>query len=261
MADNEESQLVPYEAQPCLAANRVVVLAPHPDDEVFGCGGCAAAHVDAGAYVQALVLTDGSGAGEPDIREAESKAAAQVLGTAEPLFWRQIDRQLQADEPLVRRLMDHIAQHDVQLMYAPSPWEIHPDHRAAALLALRAFKKLAHQSRNGAPQLAFFEVGAPLNPNRLIDITAQWSRKQEAMACFASQLARQDYRRHIGALNAFRTYTLQPEVEVAEALFVPTEAQAHHLLVLSEQGLHPREMVWRSKPLSRLRRWLTGIGG
>jgi len=43
------------------AARRVLVLAPHPDDEVFGCGGCIARYAEAGADVRVLVLSDGGG--------------------------------------------------------------------------------------------------------------------------------------------------------------------------------------------------------
>src|SRR5262249_22255086 len=38
---------------------KVVVLAPHMDDEIIGCGGTVARHVDAGADVTVIYLTDG----------------------------------------------------------------------------------------------------------------------------------------------------------------------------------------------------------
>ena len=44
---------------------RVMVFAPHPDDETIGCGGSAALYGQAGIPVQALVMTDGSLWGEP----------------------------------------------------------------------------------------------------------------------------------------------------------------------------------------------------
>ena len=50
--------------QPLLAPDHLVrgkalVLAPHPDDEVIGCGGAILAHNDAGAEVVVALITDG----------------------------------------------------------------------------------------------------------------------------------------------------------------------------------------------------------
>ena len=65
----------------------------------------------------------------------------------------------------------------------------------------------------------FYEVGTPLAPNFLLDITPVWVSKQQAMQCFESQQVVQDYARHIEGLNAFRTYTLNADVKYAEAFF------------------------------------------
>ena len=66
----------------------------------------------------------------------------------------------------------------------------------------------------------FYEVGTPLVPNFLLDITPVWTSKKQAMQCFGSQQAAQDYARHIEGLNAFRTYTLDAEVKYAEGFFL-----------------------------------------
>jgi len=199
-----------------LPAQAVLVLAPHPDDEVFGCGGAVAGHVHAGVPVQVVILTDGAGGfGDAATRALESRAAAKVLGYGEPEFWGLPDRGLHYAEALVQRLLKAILSVGVDLVYAPSPWEVHPDHRQTALLASEAVQ------RAGAPvRLAFYEVGAPLRPNVLIDITAVLPAKETAMRCFASQLVQQDYVRKIGALNQYRTYTLAREVLAAEAYWV-----------------------------------------
>ena len=76
-----ESDLVPYSACAVLPARSVLVLAPHPDDEVFACGGAIMRHVGAGVPVSVLVLTDGALYGDASVRQLESRAAAKVLGT------------------------------------------------------------------------------------------------------------------------------------------------------------------------------------
>ena len=56
-----EQQLISYESLAGLTGQRFLVLAPHPDDEVFGCGGTLARLCARGAFVQAVVFTDGAG--------------------------------------------------------------------------------------------------------------------------------------------------------------------------------------------------------
>lgn len=214
-----ESQFIPYQALPVLPAQSVLVLAPHADDEVFGCGGALAAHVAAGIPVRVVVLTDGMAGGDaPSVvaeREAESRAAAAVLGYPAPEFWRLPDRGLGYGEWLVERLLTAIHETGADLVYAPSCFEIHPDHRALSMAAVEAVRRAGAGTR-----LAMYEVGVPLRPDTLVDITPYLPAKQEAMACFASQLARQRYDEQIASLNRYRAYTLPPAVQAAEAFAV-----------------------------------------
>ena len=218
-----EQQLVPYEALLFVPATHALVLAPHPDDEVFGCGGAIAACVVAGVPVDVLILTDGAGQGQAEIRQAESRAAAAVLGYGELVFWGLPDRELRPDQTLLARLVAHIVALDADLLYAPSPWEVHPDHRHTAQLAIQA-------ARETGVRIAFYEVGSPLRPNLLLDITAHAEVKLRAMRCFGSQLACQAYDHQIEALNQYRCYTLPPAVASAEAYLMLTPAELSMLL-------------------------------
>lgn len=207
-------------------ARSVLVLAPHPDDEVFGCGGSAALYARAGASVQPHILTDGGGHlsgvqrdAAVALRREESRRAAKILGTAAPAFGTWLDRQLWAADDLSVHLGELIRASAADVVFAPSPWEVHPDHRAAAWAALRAVNAL-YLAQGAAPVLAFYEVGAPLRPNHLVDISTVADTKRQAMATFESQLAQQRYDVHIAALNTFRTYTVAGAVTAVEALIV-----------------------------------------
>ncbi|HXH03527.1 MAG TPA: glycosyltransferase [Candidatus Competibacteraceae bacterium] len=214
-----EQQLIPYQAVTCLGPGPALVLAPHPDDEVFGCGGAIMHHVAAGEAVRVIIVTAGDfGASDSDSpayvrqRREESRAAAAILGYGEPEFWGLPDRGLLYGEALVQRIVAAARDSGARLIYAPSLQEVHPDHRALAMAAVEAVRRLG-----GGVALALYEVGVPQWPNRLLDISDCLERKRRAMACFTSQLARQRYDRHIEALNRFRTYTLPGAVEAAEA--------------------------------------------
>ena len=240
-----ENQRIPYQAStlPVAGARGVLIVAPHPDDEVFGCGGCAALYSRAGVPVQALILTDGGlgGVAPPgrsivDARQAEARAAARLLGCRPPIFDTFADRALAATDALARRLADQVRASQADVLMAPSPWEVHPDHRAAAMAAIDAIGLLGP-----GHSLVQYEVGAPLLPNVLLDITPVWKLKQQAMICFASQLAVQGYDRHVTGLNVFRTYTLPPAVVAAEGLRVatPEEARSDPFGLVFQGNPHP----------------------
>lgn len=215
-----EDRVVPYDSVRSLGRGPVLVLAPHADDEVFGCGGAILRHVEAEDLVRVVIATDGGG-GLPitvdadtyiDQRRTESRKAGRSLGYGEPEFWDFPDRSLQYGEVLVQRVIAAIREMEARMVYAPSVLEMHPDHRALGMVALEAVRRVG-----GECWLAMYEIGVPLRPNRLLDITDLRGRKNAAMMMFGSQLAQRDYVGHVEALNRFRAYTLPPEVKSAEA--------------------------------------------
>jgi LmbE family N-acetylglucosaminyl deacetylase len=217
-----EHQLTPYQATSLDALRSLLVLAPHPDDEVFGCGGLLALATELGKQLKVVVLTDGGKAGDLAVREAESRAAAHALGGASLCdaleFWRLPDRGLKPDEALQQRIGACIDASGAEWVLAPSPFEVHPDHRAVCFATVEAISDRVRAGRD--LQLAFCEIGVPLLANALIDITPVAERKARAMRCFPSQLAWQAYDTQIEALNRYRAYTLGPNVTHAEALWL-----------------------------------------
>jgi LmbE family N-acetylglucosaminyl deacetylase len=238
-----ERDRIPYEASrlPVARATRVLVVAPHPDDEVFGFGGCAALYAGERVPVQALILTDGGTWGVPpegasivEARRREAMRAAQLLGCEQPVFGPYADRELASAPALAEFIVAQARAAGADVIAAPSPWEVHPDHFATAMAAVAAVARLG-----AGCTLVQYEVGAALQPNVLVDITSVWTRKQAAMACFESQLALQRYDRHVMALNVQRTYTLPASVDAAEGVRVATAAQAQ---------ADPFGLVYRGKP-------------
>lgn len=224
-----EQDSIPFAAVSTLGPGKALVFAPHPDDEVFGCGGAIMRHLEAGDPVKVVVVTDGGFRGEGlepdpgdvDVRRAESTAAAAILGCDPPEFWGLPDRGLEYAEPLVRRILETIGKFGADLVYAPSLREMHPDHVALGLAVAEAVRR-----NGGSSQLVLYEIGVPLAPNRLLDITSLAARKRVAMECFVSQLRVQNYVEHVSALNRFRSYTLPPSVASAEAFYVAGDASS-----------------------------------
>ena len=220
-----ESFFIPYNATTILPPGNVLVLAPHPDDEVFGCGGAIMQHVAQNNDVSVIIITDGSAAANhPDEqsrlnyikrRQQESQQAAQILGYNNPEFWGIADRSLAYNEELVQRIFNLIQEKQIAQVYAPSIMEVHPDHYALAKIAVEVVRRCGK-----SVNLAMYEVGVPLHPNQLLDITSLIEGKQKAIASFTSQLDILDYSHQLQSLNGYRSYTLPADVKVAEAYYV-----------------------------------------
>ncbi|MFG6668621.1 PIG-L deacetylase family protein [Halomonas sp. HNIBRBA4712] len=232
-----EAWYVPYAPAP-LEGTRVLVLAPHPDDEVFGCGGALAQLAAKGAGIRVVIATQGPHAA---LRLAESTRAAEVLGYPAPINWEFSDRGLEhACAALADKLLDEIETFKPDLLLAPSNAEMHPDHRAACNAALEASKRYVERT-NSSLSIALYEIGVPLPANQLVDISNEAELKARAMQCFPSQLAEQRYAEQIDGLNRYRSYTLGLSVSRTEAYHVLDAANGGDIELPSVQD----QALWR----------------
>jgi len=202
---------------PQVPPARVLVLAPHADDEVLASGGLIQVHVDRGEAVRVVYLTDGSRGGfrtEKDeayvaLRESEARAGLEVLGVRDCAFLRHPDRGLGSADELPDQIATELATFRPDAVLVPSPFEIHPDHLAAGM-ALAAALDLVRAREGGAgldPRILLVEIGAPHLANWILDISGGelMDRKVRALACHASQLADADFEDKMRALNRYRT--------------------------------------------------------
>lgn len=221
---------------PVADYRRLMVLAPHPDDEIYGCGGLILLARAAGAEVTALVLTDGgaasAGADLATRRREESGKAAELLGH-DVAFLDFPDRALRLDAALIAALETWAERLAPDLVLAPSLTDPHPDHQAVALAAIRLLGRFPHRA-----DLAFYETNGGLtHVTHLLDITPVSARKDAAMAAFATQEAEQPYRSRIGARDHYRAFSLGPQAQAAEAYcLAPLRAQGFAALL---PGLDP----------------------
>jgi len=214
-----EASLIPFHSTD-LTGKRVLVLAPHPDDETIGCGGALALHTKAGDPVKVVFLTNGARGDTSgnmvreeyvELRQSEAVEACALLEITDIEFWPYEDRFLAGSRGALRRMIDLIESFRPELVYAPSPLEFHPDHRAACFLLCDAIGTCDPDF-----QVAFYEVGQPLRVNLLIDITSVLSQKEEAMNVYRSQLRERPYKDISVALNRYRSMTLPEGATHAE---------------------------------------------
>lgn len=132
-----------------------MAIVAHPDDIEFSCSGTLARWAQAGARISYVLCTSGDvGIDEPgmtrqhatEIREAEQRAAADVIGACEVIYLREPDGLLQATLDLRKKLVREIRRFrpevvvtgDPTIVWAGNDYINHPDHRAAATAALDA---------------------------------------------------------------------------------------------------------------------------
>ena len=203
---------------------RIVVLAPHMDDEVIGCGGSIARHIQCGSPVTVVFLTDGRRggksegapeqlAGVAETRKNEARLALGELGVTQVVYLDAEDGQLSATPELAAALRRALQVAKPDIVYLPFFLEEHPDHRAASSLLAEAVRGTRLDFRCHG-----YEVWTPLFPNCLVKIDVAIEAKRRALAHYQSQLAEADYLHTALGLNAYRSSALlDPDCRFAEA--------------------------------------------
>lgn len=174
-----------------LAPERILVLAPHPDDEIIGPGGTLVGYLLAGSHVTVAYLTDGGGAeGDPSLvrtRRREAERVGAFLGF-EQLFWDHPDTRLDpglAEDDLIALLEESLP----DSIYLPSYFEHHVDHYAANALLARALGRIETQAT-----VYGYEVWDPLKASSLVvDVTSWLETKLKAVALYETPMEYTDF--------------------------------------------------------------------
>ncbi|MDQ8164725.1 MAG: PIG-L family deacetylase [Gemmatimonadota bacterium] len=199
---------------------RILVVAPHPDDETLGAGGTIAKFVEQGHEVSVLVVSGhlppvySRDDYETTVREAEKAFA--VLGVAGSRFL-EIPATMVGEQPVgvlngkVATMVKEIAPH---IVLCPFP-DRHIDHRVVFESVMVATRPVA--AGRGIEMLAAYETlsethwNAPhmepnFVPNWVVDITAQIGRKIDALTCYESQIPAFPGARSVDAAKALAVF-------------------------------------------------------
>lgn len=176
---------------------RVLVIAPHPDDEVAGCGGTMLLHRAAGDELAVLHVTDGrrsralglDPAAMAARRHAEAEASVALVGASRWEWLGLPEGDWRAPElalPL-ERLLDALVP---DVVYVPSCVDFHPEHRAVARVAARCLASAAGRRTGRSIAVRAYEVQVPLTDiliNLVAPIAVVSSGVHAAAAAYGSQ--------------------------------------------------------------------------
>jgi N-acetylglucosamine malate deacetylase 1 len=173
----------------------VLAIAAHPDDVELTCAGTLLALAARGRRFGIVDLTSGEMGtrGDAAVRAREAKHAAEVLGATFRETLGLGDGGLATDRDAELAVIDVIRRERPRLVMTSYPEDRHPDHaRAGRLVADAAFyaglRKLetAHPAHR-PQQTIFFSTAWFHEPNLLVDVTAVWPKRRDAILAFASQ--------------------------------------------------------------------------
>lgn len=206
------------QVDPKLNYHSVLILAPHPDDDVFGCGGTLKKLSQSGSKITVAYFCDGSGGvlegrdeqGEVkridknliEIRKAEAKKSAEDLGIDEQVFFGYKDGKLAlrpgSGQAASKALDSLIKRVNPDIIFTPSFLDNHPDHRATNEILINCSVCLA------TTPIWAYEVWTPIFVNRIININSVIEEKKKAMLEQKSQLKSRAYDKVILGLNQYR---------------------------------------------------------
>ena len=181
--------------------DRILIVAPHQDDETIGCGGIMLRY---GKQCDVWVVTDGQmdhEAGLTDaefanIRNEESKKAAEIAGVRNVIF-SNIPNGMTANHFSSLKSFD-LKQYSC--IFIPNRNEEHKEHRAVN----EAVRRMVRRQHIRA-QVFEYEVWAPLPyPNTFLDISDVYVEKDKMISCYESQLKVRDYHAMVRGLALYR---------------------------------------------------------
>lgn len=177
---------------------KVLVFAPHNDDEVLGVGGTIAKHVSQGHEVYICEVTSSASEERLNIIREEAMEAHKILGIKETFFLGFPVVRLR-ETPLVEinsefsRIVNEVKP---DIAFIPHKGDMHMDHYVvshSAMVAMRPIGDFKVKEIYAYETLSETEWNIPSVENAFIpnvwnDITGFIDKKKQAMSCYKSQL-------------------------------------------------------------------------
>ena len=225
--------------------DRILVVAPHPDDEAIGCGGLLALYPN---LCDVLVLTDGrrgrsksrlhvSDEKMAATRRSESESAMAIAGVKNITFLGIPDCRLAEN----RKAVFGFDFSPYTYIFIPNTFEEHPDHGNAA----KFIRQLRLRGRTKA-KICEYEVWSAMpQTDVILDISAVEEKKLAMLSCYKSQLECRDYLRAVPGLNRYRG--MQAFIESAEAFRYSMASFGERVRLFFKGRKKPVPAIWKAE--------------
>jgi LmbE family N-acetylglucosaminyl deacetylase len=179
---------------------KVLVIAPHPDDEVLGCGGTMKKHSQAGDEVFLCIVTKAYtpnwSAAFIKERKNEIEKSCKALGVKKAFFldFKTVQLDTVPQQQLNQKIADVVKAVRPEVVYIPHQGDMHNDHRLvfyASLVATRPAHAPSVErvlSYETLSETDWSNAIAPFIPNVYVDVSETINDKIKAMQAYGSEV-------------------------------------------------------------------------
>ncbi len=214
----------------------IIVISPHPDDEIIGPGGTLIKSIEQGSKVKVIYLTSGGKTKEEkELREMEAQEVAERIGF-EVDFVRQNVNEISLKEDILINISSMINSFKPDILFVTFLLDDHDDHRRASEILFRIYER--KELRDDLKIWAFQIYGSVI-PNIIVDITDVHNQKSELIKLFNSQTKSRDWAHYALGLNAYNSRLLEggnPESYVESFFSLPLKDYAEFCSIYFSHG-------------------------
>jgi LmbE family N-acetylglucosaminyl deacetylase len=218
----------------CPPAKRVLVIAPHLDDDIFGAGGVL---LKLAERLTEITIVYATGADEFDgTREkvqAEAIAISAELGST-PIFLQGTAGAIAGDEELGGQLTEILKNTKPDLVFAPFLLDNNADHQNINQLLAQSLR-----ATGLLPEIWSYQIYSTVIPNVVVNITKEMDEKERLMRMWKSVPGNRDWAHYVRGMNAMNCRFIPGKEQIyGEAFFV---VPAMEYLDLCERYFRSRE--------------------
>ncbi|MGF7028606.1 PIG-L deacetylase family protein [Sphingobacterium sp. HSC-15S19] len=188
--------------------SRILIVSPHPDDEVIGCGGIIQkikSNSTCEVKVCFVTIEDLRSISKPEYNERgenkrfeESKEAQKILGYEDAEYFLIPERTLDIPgifkEMFLSSLKKLLFEYRPTIIFLPNHYDMNPDHRSICREGIWLINELISQNNIKVEALFLYEIWGPVNATHNIVLSNEMVRlKTNAMNCYKTQLKTADY--------------------------------------------------------------------
>ena len=225
-----------------VAGKTAIVIAPHPDDEIMGCGGALSLWRKYGGKISVHYIFDGTrgtsnGSRDYDlkkIRKQEAQKGLKIIGGGDQIFYNIEDGSTNCikSKEIIVSIINKIKLSKSCALFIPWFGEENLDHKATYRIAKNIIRTAIRMKFHNKIQIWLYEVWTPLVPNQIVCIDDVVELKKRAISAHQSQLKSTDYLSAALGLNAYRGVINAKNGKYAEAFMVMS---AYRLFKIEQQ--------------------------
>ena len=214
----------------CVNSNKIIVIAPHPDDDILGAGGTLLKAKSLGAEVHIIYVTNG----EPSESENIKEETLEVCKNAKffPHFLNFEPNKINVyDDEAIKNITAIINKINPGAIFISFFLDNHVDHRSVNYLMYNCFNS---NDFNNNIEIWSYQIYSSILPNVIIDVTDMISKKSELIDIWKSVSKFNDLAHYILGINASNSIYLKNSKKklYGEAFFV---LPAHEYIILLEK--------------------------